>query len=48
MAEQLREELGEITSVRRKDGEQAQSEIIRVIRDLVKRGEIELVEEEEV
>ena len=48
MAEQLREELGEITSVRRKDGEQAQSEIIRVIRNLVKRGEIELVEEEEV
>ena len=47
MAEQLREELGEITSVRRKDGEKAQSEIIRVIRDLVARGEIELVEEEE-
>jgi flagellar motor switch protein FliG len=48
MAQQLREELAEITSVRRKDGERAQSEIIRVIRDLVKRGEIELVEEDEV
>ncbi|MHA1530323.1 MAG: flagellar motor switch protein FliG [Alphaproteobacteria bacterium] len=48
MAEQLREELGEITSVRRKEGESAQAEIIRVIRELVARGEIELVEEDEV
>ena len=48
MAEQLREELGEITSVRRKDGERAQTEIIRVIRELVARGEIELVEEDEI
>ncbi len=47
MAEQLREELGEITSVRRKEGERAQAEIIRVIRELVARGEIELVEEDE-
>jgi len=48
MAEQLREELEEITSVRRKDGERAQSEIIRVIRELVARGEMELVEEDEI
>ena len=47
MSEQLREELGEITSVRRKEGENAQAEVIRVIRELVARGEIELVEEEE-
>jgi flagellar motor switch protein FliG len=47
MADQLREELGKVTAVRRKDGEQAQTEIIRVIRDLVANGEIELVEEEE-
>jgi flagellar motor switch protein FliG len=48
MSEQLREELGEITSVRRKEGERAQAEVIRVIRDLVARGEIELVEEDEI
>ncbi len=47
MSEQLREELGEITSVRRKDGERVQAEVIRVIRDLVARGEIELVDEDE-
>ncbi len=47
MSELLREELGEITSVRRKDGEKAQAEVIRVIRDLVARGEIEMAEEDE-
>jgi len=47
MADQLREELGEITSVRRKEGEHAQTEIIRVIRELVARGEIELLDEDE-
>jgi flagellar motor switch protein FliG len=47
MSEQLREELGEITSVRRKEGERSQAEIIRVIRELVARGEIEMVEEDE-
>jgi flagellar motor switch protein FliG len=47
MAERLREELKQITSVRRKDGERAQAEIIRVIRELAARGEIELIEEEE-
>lgn len=47
MAEQLREELGQVTSVRRKDGERAQADVIRVIRELVAQGEIELVEEEE-
>ncbi len=47
MSEQLREELGEITSVRRKEGERAQAEIIRVIRELVGNGEIELLEEDE-
>jgi flagellar motor switch protein FliG len=47
MANQLREELGKATAVRRKNGEQAQTEIIRVIRDLVANGEIELVEEDE-
>ena len=40
MSAQLREELGKITTVRRKDGEQAQAELIRVIRDLVASGEI--------
>jgi flagellar motor switch protein FliG len=48
MAEQLREQLGEFTSVRRKEGERAQAEVIRMIRELIARGEIELVEEEEV
>ena len=47
MADQLREELGQITSVSRKDGERVQTETIRVIRNLVTRGEFELVEEEE-
>jgi len=47
MSEQLRDELKEITSVRRKDGERAQAELIRVIRELVASGEIELVEEDE-
>ena len=47
MAEQLREELEQITTVRRKDGEDAEAEVIRVIRDLVARGEIQLVEEDE-
>ena len=47
MSEQLREELGEMTSVRRKDGENAQAEVIRVIRELVATGEVELVEEED-
>ena len=47
MSEQLREELGEITSVRRKDGENAQAEVIRVIRNLAANGEIELVEEDD-
>ena len=47
MSKMLREELGEITSVGRKDGERAQAEVIRVIRELVARGEIELVDEDE-
>jgi flagellar motor switch protein FliG len=47
MAQQLREELGTITQVRRKDGERAQSEVIRIIRDLVASGEITLAEEDE-
>ena len=47
MAEQLREELKEITTLRAKDGEDAQFEVIRVIRDLVSRGEIALVEEDD-
>jgi flagellar motor switch protein FliG len=47
MANQLREELGKATAVRRKNGEQAQTEIIRVIRDLVANSEVELVEEDE-
>ncbi len=47
MAEQLRDELGEITSVRRKDGERAQTELIQVIRKLAASGEIDLVEEDE-
>jgi flagellar motor switch protein FliG len=47
MAEQLREELGNITTVRRKDGDRAQSEVIRIIRDLVASNEIELVDEDE-
>ena len=47
MSEQLREELGEMTTVRRKDGENAQAEVIRVIREMVASGEIELVEEDE-
>ncbi len=47
MAEQLREELKEITTLRAKDGEDAQSEVIRVIRDLVARGEIAFVEEDD-
>ena len=47
MAEQLREELEQITEVRRKEGERVQAEVIRTIRDLVASGEIELVEEEE-
>jgi len=47
MAEQLREELEQITNLRRKDGEDAEAEVIRVIRDLVARGEIELIEEDE-
>ena len=47
MSGQLREDLGEMDSVRRKDGENAQAEIIRVIRELVISGEIELVEEDE-
>ena len=47
MSEQLREELDEITSVRRKEGERAQAEVVRIIRELVARGEIELVEEDE-
>jgi len=47
MSAQLREELGKITTVRRKDGEQAQAELIRVIRDLVASGEIELVSEDD-
>jgi flagellar motor switch protein FliG len=47
MSEQLREELGQITTVRRKEGERAQAEVIRVIRELVASGEIDLVEEDE-
>jgi flagellar motor switch protein FliG len=47
MSEQLREDLDEITSVRRKEGERAQAEVVRIIRELVARGEIELVEEDE-
>ena len=48
MSEQLREELEQITSVGRKDGERAQAEVIRVIRELVETGEIELVDEDDV
>lgn len=47
MSEQLREELEQITTVRRKEGERAQAEVIRVIRELVANGEIDLVEEDE-
>ena len=47
MSEQLREELTQVTSVRRRDGEQAQAELIRVIRELAGRGEFTLVEEDE-
>jgi flagellar motor switch protein FliG len=48
MSEQLREELAEVTSVKRKDGENAQAQVIKVIRELVARGEIELVDEDDV
>jgi flagellar motor switch protein FliG len=47
MAEQLREEIKEISSVNRKDSERVQTEIIQVIRELVTRGEIELVDEDD-
>lgn len=47
MSDQLREELRQIASVRRKEGDRAQAEVIRMIRELVATGEIELVEEDE-
>ncbi|MEM9147638.1 MAG: FliG C-terminal domain-containing protein [Pseudomonadota bacterium] len=43
MAEQLRENMGEIGKVRRKECEAAQNEIIMVIRGMVDRAEIKLV-----
>jgi flagellar motor switch protein FliG len=43
MAEQLREELGEIGKVRRKESEAAQAEIIMTVRALVERGDMRLV-----
>ncbi len=47
MADQLRKEIKEISSVNRKDSERVQTEIIQVIRELVTRGEIELVDEDD-
>ena len=44
---QLQEEMGEIGTVRAKDAERAQTELIRVIRDLAQRGEITLVEHDD-
>ena len=47
VAAQLKEEMGEIGGVRAKDADRAQTEMIRVIRDLAQRGEITLVEQED-
>lgn len=47
MAEQLREELGEAAPVSRAEGERAQTEVIRVIRDLAAQGEIQLAATED-
>ena len=47
MAEQIREELKDLGKVRRKDSEEAQNEIIGVIRAMVENGEIKLVVQDE-
>jgi len=47
VADQLREDLAELGTVRRRDGEQAQNAVILTIRKLVERGEIKLIEHED-
>lgn len=47
VAEQIRADLREMAPVKKKEGEVAQSEVIRVIRDLVDRGDIRLQSNEE-
>ncbi|MDH3666347.1 MAG: hypothetical protein OEN23_05400 [Paracoccaceae bacterium] len=47
IASQMEEDLAELKSVKPKDAEAAQTALIRVIRDLAAKGEIELAEPEE-
>ena len=47
VAEQLREAMAETGKVRKRDAELAQNEVIRAIRDLVAKGEMKMIAEDD-